>query len=226
MSTAKQPLLEIDHVYIMVTPNAPEAAYLQSRGLFLLEDTMHHEGQGTASCIFLFKNMYLELAWVHNREMMLQKSAEVGFEIVLSEPWQETGASPFGVGLRYTGAERTLPFATKKYHAEWMPPSEQIDVIPKTLVAEPAYFMLSDGLKHLEPPEEESTHSLGIQNLTHLAITVTCGTVLSPATEFLITNSVLQIKEGSTPMMELTFDGGTQKESVDCRPTLPLMIYY
>lgn len=226
MSTAKQSLLEIDHVYIMVTPDAPEAAYLQSQGLFLLEDIMHHEGQGTASCIFLFKNMYLELAWVHDREMMLQKSAESGFEIVLSEPWQETGASPFGVGLRYTGDARTLPFPTKRYHAEWMPPSEQIDIIPNTSATEPAYFILSDGLKHLEPPEEESTHPLGLQNLTHLAITVTSSIMPGPVTEFLTSNGVLQIKEGATPLMELTFDGGTHGETVDCRSTLPVMIYY
>lgn len=55
--------------------------------------------------------------------MMLQKSAEAGFEIVLAEPWQETGASPFGVGLRYTGDERKLPLPTIKYHTEWVPPS-------------------------------------------------------------------------------------------------------
>lgn len=66
MSIAKQPLLEIDHIYIMVTPDAPEAAYLQSCGLLLLNDIMHHEDQGTASCIFLFKNRYLELAWVQD----------------------------------------------------------------------------------------------------------------------------------------------------------------
>ena len=86
MDKAEQATLEIDHIYVMVTPDAPEATYLQSCGLFLLDDIMHHEGQGTASRFFMFKNMYLELAWVNDQAVMLQKSAEEGIEIVLSEP--------------------------------------------------------------------------------------------------------------------------------------------
>lgn len=226
MNIAEPFPLAIDHVYIVVSPDAPEAACLQTKGLRFLNELMYHQGQGTASYVCMFKNMYLELGWVRDRQEVLQQSEKVGTEIILVDPWQETGASPFGVGFHYTSANQSIPLVTKKHRAEWIPSSARIDVIPKDSIHEPAYFILSDELKHIEPPEAERSHALGLQNLTDILITVTNNAHMSMPTQFFATHSRLRIQEGPKPLMELTFDEGLTGESIDCHHILPLTIHY
>ena len=138
MSMQAQLPLELDHVYIMVAKDAPEVALLQSHGLFFLDDVAVHEGQGTASRFVLFKNMYLELAWVSDREIHVQESARVGSDFVVPENWRELGASPFGVGLHYKPtSSRSLPVVTERHEAQWMPSGTWIDLVPKASIYEP-----------------------------------------------------------------------------------------
>ena len=63
-SLAATPSLELDHVLIMVSPDAPERAALERAGFLISPDVNHHEGQGTSSITADFQNSYLELAWV------------------------------------------------------------------------------------------------------------------------------------------------------------------
>jgi hypothetical protein len=220
-------ILDLDHVYILVTKDAPEARHIEASGLYLLDDIMEHSGQGTASRFFMFRNVYLELVWVNDMQEMIQQSERVGLDVVAPEDWRETGASPFGVGLHYKdGKERALPVPTKKYWAEWMPPSAWLEMIPKASIYEPEYFILSEELAFIEPKDSEMAHPLGLQYLTHLSITVTRRDTLGPMTQLLEENQVFQIREGEAPLMELTFDGGIREKSLDYRPVLPLIVHY
>src|SRR5713101_3911038 len=58
-----EPQIEFDHVWIMVSPNAPERAALQRAGLQISPDINRHDGQGTASITIEFENAFLELMW-------------------------------------------------------------------------------------------------------------------------------------------------------------------
>ncbi|MFW9842748.1 MAG: hypothetical protein ACFFES_17800, partial [Candidatus Thorarchaeota archaeon] len=90
--------LELDHVYVCVAREAPEARLLQDAGLRLANDTAYHMGQGTASVFFFFENVYLELFWVDNMEELEQ--ADKQFADKLNHV--DSGGSPFGLGLRRT----------------------------------------------------------------------------------------------------------------------------
>src|SRR5437868_5133032 len=55
--------LEFDHVWIVVTRDAPERAALERAGLKISPDVNRHDGQGTASINAKFLNAYIELIW-------------------------------------------------------------------------------------------------------------------------------------------------------------------
>ena len=59
--------VELDHVFVCVAPDAPEADLLVAFGL--LEGTPNtHPGQGTANRRFYFRNAMLELVWVRDED--------------------------------------------------------------------------------------------------------------------------------------------------------------
>src|SRR5437899_12143123 len=55
--------LEFDHVWIVVTRDAPERAALEKTGLKISPDVNRHDGQGTESITSEFQNSYIELIW-------------------------------------------------------------------------------------------------------------------------------------------------------------------
>lgn len=52
--------LELDHIFVCVKPNAPEAIALNNFGLHEGRRRTH-QGQGTVNVCFFFQNAYLEL---------------------------------------------------------------------------------------------------------------------------------------------------------------------
>jgi len=61
--TAASAELQFDHVWIVVTREAPERAALERAGLKISPDRNRHDGQGTASITTEFLNSYIELMW-------------------------------------------------------------------------------------------------------------------------------------------------------------------
>jgi hypothetical protein len=60
-------MVELDHVFVCVAPEAPEADTLAAFGL--VEGTPNtHPGQGTANRRFYFRNAMLELVWVEHED--------------------------------------------------------------------------------------------------------------------------------------------------------------
>src|SRR5256885_15581445 len=55
--------LKFDHVWIVVTRDAPERAALERAGFKISPDVNRHDGQGTASITGDFLNSYIELMW-------------------------------------------------------------------------------------------------------------------------------------------------------------------
>src|SRR4030095_14968026 len=62
-ATAAPAELEFDHVWIVVSRDAPERAALEKLGLKISPDVNRHDGQGTASITADFQNSYIELMW-------------------------------------------------------------------------------------------------------------------------------------------------------------------
>jgi hypothetical protein len=221
--------IALDHVYLLVAENAPETTVLQAAGLRPYARDARHDGQGMASRSLLFKNMYIELLWVRDAQEMIQHAEQTGLDLLEAEQqWRETGATPFGVAFHYTNNTSTLPVSVNRYETPWMPESSWIDMLPKTSIYEPEYFVVSDKIAYINLPDPfpDSEHPIGVQRLTQLCITVTNSAGLGPMTQLLVEHNILQIREGPTPLMELTFDENTCGKSFDCRPTLPLVIRY
>ena len=119
--------LEQDHILVWVK-GAPEAIALQQFGFTTDGEVHQHSGQGTASISFYFNNAALELIWIDDEDIAVKKDIEIGNQVLSRYKWKESGASPFGVGLRRRAdIHKDIPFPTKKYRADWMRPKTYIE---------------------------------------------------------------------------------------------------
>lgn len=235
--------LERDHIFVWVSKGAPEAAALEKLGLQTDRRINKHTGQGTASIGFYFENAYLELIWVDDEDVAAKKDNEAGGvadRVLERARWRQTGASPFGVGLRRrAGAAGAIPFPTRKYWAEWMQLDTFIEsATSSSRVREPMFFVVPEYMavpspEKLRPlleskPELQKlfSHPLGARNLTGVKITVSGVGRLSLTASSLSKNGIVTIENGKAPVLELTFDGGSRGKSLDARPTLPIILKY
>ncbi len=88
--------LELDHVFILVEPEAKVADLLLAKGIREGRGNQH-PGQGTSNRCFYFANGMLEFLWVHDAEEAFNG---FGRDLYLSERAKDPLASPFGVILR------------------------------------------------------------------------------------------------------------------------------
>ncbi|NJO93581.1 MAG: hypothetical protein HC820_02990 [Hydrococcus sp. RM1_1_31] len=92
--------LEIDHISIFDINNMAGVTLLQEFGFHCSERVIQRLSQGTISTVFFFENMYLELVYLVDRDMAKDYGFENGINLVNRAYWRQTGASPFGIGLR------------------------------------------------------------------------------------------------------------------------------
>jgi Glyoxalase-like domain len=97
--------MELDHLFIITTPSAPEIDRLEAIGLTPTY-RREHVGQGTANVCYCFENAFLEVLWVSSvteaqspsvARMQLSKRAE----------WPGVAANPFGIAWRGSSATAT-----------------------------------------------------------------------------------------------------------------------
>jgi hypothetical protein len=128
-ATAQSPI-ELDHVWIMVSPNAPERAALERAGFHVSPDLNRHDGQGTASITVEFENAYLELMWPDSTITVspgLEQAAQKFRQRML---WRSSGWCPIGVGLRpTTPSNDAWPFPTWSWTAKWMPKGSAMEML-------------------------------------------------------------------------------------------------
>lgn len=225
--------LVIDHIYICVSSQAPEAKVLQDAGLQLASDTAHHTGQGTAAVLFYFDNIYLELIWIEDAEELESADKQ------LADKFRNVShdGSPFGLGLRNSGPSNdSLPFDTRGYFAEWMRPGTTIEIVDPLDQSEPDIFVEPpylgwDSLVANAPSDwpkllDELEHTAGMRRLTGIRIFGPGLPTTSKAISVLIEQGIVDFGESEVHVVELTFDEGKRGKVIDARPTLPVVIYY
>ncbi len=127
--TAAAAELEFDHVWIVVSRDAPERAALERAGLKISPDVNRHDGQGTASVSAEFFNAYIELMWP-DPTVSVAPGAERGVEKFKNRMnWRTSGWSPIGIALHRTGPGTTLPFPTWSIAPDWMPKGTAIEIL-------------------------------------------------------------------------------------------------
>lgn len=109
------------HVFVFVSPGAPEAEALREAGM-VESFRRRHPGQGTANSCWCFDNAYLELLWVEDAdELASPQIRRTG--LAERSDWRRTGAVPFGIGLR-----GKAPFPTFDFRAPYLPEGSVIPV--------------------------------------------------------------------------------------------------
>ena len=90
--------MELDHLFVFLDENSPEAERLRDGGL-TESFRREHQGQGTANQCFCFDDFYLELLWVTDAEA-LEREPTRRTGLLERSNWRETVASPFGLSWR------------------------------------------------------------------------------------------------------------------------------
>lgn len=217
--------LELDHIFIAVSPNAPEAELLKAFGLS--EGTPNqHLGQGTANRRFFFENAFLELLWIRDAtEIQSERVKPTHLYERLSQ--QHPAISPFGICFRPTAhSELIIPFPCWNYHPSYLPPHLFIPMASNNPLTEPLWFVLPFGVAPTTFSAEKRQplqHALGFKQLTAICITQPSAAQSQAAQQ---ANQVqgCTIKHGEAHLLELGFDEEQAGSHHDFRPNLPLIM--
>jgi hypothetical protein len=228
---APKPLVELDHVYVVVPDYQDAARHLGEAGITL--DTAfvsRHEGGGTASVSALFENAYLEILWVEPTVSVEEANRSDVEEFVRATAWSEGEPSPFGIGLRRTpGAPDSLPYSGDRESAEWAEPGTFFFSFHTSSDDEPAVFVVPEYIAlttWIDQARDEDPslldHGLGVSQIT--AVIIRTGSPPAAAEEIQLGS--LEFHPSALPLMELVFDEGHQGATLDLRPGLPMILRY
>jgi len=233
--TADSPV-ELDHVFLWVTPGAPERAALERLGFRISPVINRHDGQGTASCTVEFVNGFLELIWPDSSVAAANPAVTARF--VKRMEWGATGFSPVGVGLRPTAIGRdSLPFPTWPLVSDWLPKGSAIlrmtpltDSLGAMLFLSPAALVTPPDsnlawLIRRDARGEALRHPNGCRTITGLRV-IAPERGLNDATTRLDRWNVAKFARGEAWCVELTLDRARLGKVADLRPTLPLVLKY
>ena len=230
-AAASGPGIEPDHVWIMVSPDAPERAALERAGFEISKDVNHHEGTGTSSITVEFENTYLELMWPDPKVPVAHGMERAAEKYHQRQLWRASGWCPIGVGFRRaTPSNEALPFPTWTWTADWMPKGSVMEMLtPRDDTRSPALFVEPLPLSNTGEQRARAAlyhHPIGVRRIT--AIQLISPKTYQPiaALTYLQKEHLLSIKPGDEWVVELTFDDGKQEKSKDLRPDLQLVIRY
>ncbi|MEO0974954.1 MAG: VOC family protein, partial [Pseudomonadota bacterium] len=144
--TDERPRFEVDHVFFLTEPSAPEVASFEQAGFLVRPRTVRHADQGTAGRYIYFDNIYIELLWVADAGVADENIPRANTDFTRRKDWSPTGSvSPVGIGLRDRAYATAPPAPEHIYKADWMGPAPE-DVLgvltPGERLAEPWVFRM------------------------------------------------------------------------------------
>ncbi len=217
--------LELDHLFICVQRDAPEAARLARFGL-LEGRRRRHRGQGTANVCFFFKNAMLELIWVCD-------DAEVRSPLVRPTRlwerwrWRETRWCPFGICSRPAGEfSESLPFSTWAYTPPYIPEGMSIPIATNSeRCHEPLVFVSLAGRRPDALPEDQRPpldHTVGYRQITDVRVALPLRESPSPELRKIQELGLVNVLVEDEYRMEICFDEGQARQETHFVPELPL----
>lgn len=216
--------LELDHIFIMCAPDAPEVSALSAMGLREGAGNTH-PGQGTACRRFFFRNAYLEFVWVCDP---VEAQSDATRRTRLWERWsaRQEGACPFGVVLcpaRETAVARP-PFATWSYRPSYLPPGLAIETAIDTPLTEPEFFFLGFGRHGGRIGKAPNQHAIKLEDITKVRIGTPAAGPRTEAGRWAEASGLVAFGAADYYVLELTFDGAVEGGHADMRPGLPLVL--
>lgn len=210
--------LQLDHVFILVKPEAAVADRLLESG-FQEGPSNTHPGQGTVNRRFYFANGMLEFIWVRDAH---EAKTGPGRELRFPERSEDPTASPFGVIFvpGKDNASPDIPFPGWHYQPAYFPPPRGFHVGANSHnLTEPLCFYFPFHDPGVPRPQPE-------RNPQRIAAVV----ISTPSTD---TEGVLalaskcdrlSICSGPEHLMEITLDNHAAGHTEDYRPALPLIL--
>jgi hypothetical protein len=214
--------VELDHVFILTAPDAPEAASLINFGLHEGPPN-HHPGQGTANRRFAFANAMLELLWITDADEAQSPRTR---RTQLWERWsaRQSTASPFGICVRPGDSGSAVPpFPFWEYRPAYLPPPLSIH-IAEAGIEEPMWFCLNF-MRRSQREEHFVEHPIGLREITQLTLT-TLVPLRSEAAKKIVESGIMNPRIGSRPLLEIEFDNRRRNQQKDFRPELPLVFNF
>src|SRR5215467_4007938 len=214
--------IELDHLFICTSREAPEAERLVQFGL-REGPPNQHPGQGTACRRFSFANAMIELFWVNDPNEAQSESTK---PTLLWERWsgRQRSASPFGICTRPVNPQdQRSPFPAWEYRPAYLPDSLSMH-IGDAGVEEPMWIHLSF-MRRSQREGWFSEHPAGVREITGLTL-ITQMPLRSLASRKVIESGILAVGVGATPLLEVEFDGGRRSDHMDFRPYLPLLFHF
>lgn len=229
------PLLEIDHIFVCVE-SAPDKLLLEKMGLLCSEYSLSRPEQGTASSLIFFENSYIELIWIENEVTAEIYAMRSGIDFLGRTHWKKYCISPFGLALH----QKTDVVDSEIFYSKSLNNSHKsekfINFAASNLAeqVEPLCFMIPESLslQALFDPSIDShrllvNHPLGIEKLTNIRVSIEkLGNLTNPLS-MLERDEIIEIKQNSFPLLELTFDYGRNKNNLDLRGIgIPIILKY
>lgn len=216
--------VEIDHLFVIVSMDAPEAERLSALG-FTEGQPNRHPGQGTACRRFFFANAYLELLWVTDPS---EAQGDIARSLRFFERWsqRDAGACPFGVVFRLGQAD--VPFPTWEYRPPYLPPPQGFHIgINSDGIEEPLLVCFKGGSRPDARPAQSRQpreHQAGVREVTAWRIQSPRLPLQSAALQAAVQTATFTLLPGPTHRAEIGFDGERKGQRVDLWPTLPLVL--
>ncbi|BAY81645.1 hypothetical protein NIES267_11220 [Calothrix parasitica NIES-267] len=226
-------LLQIDHIFVCLE-TAPDKQFLQEKGLICSENVTLHPQQGTASRIIFFENTYIELIWVEDEMMAEIYAMRSGIDFTARAYSPEKTASPFGIALHQKPNIVHPEFTSS--HLNHKASEQFINFAASNLAAqkEPLCFMIPESISlstifnpQLETHRKLINHPLGIRKVTNTRIGMWKPGFFTNPISMLERDGILEIEQNSFPLLDLTFDYGVQRESIDLQSIgIPVVLRY
>lgn len=229
---AQQPVVELDHVYVVVQRGAQaETALLRSHGFFIDTTVNRHTGYGTASVAVYFGNAYLELLWLEPDVELAPEHEDRARILRQATEWQTSGVSPFGVGLhRVKGFTGPFPVPVVKDSAAYMRPGTAYEVLnqPADSLGADVFVVPEDRAvpswiaRAMERVPELFEHAGDFREISSIRI-------LGPASQLTSALTVLQprgvaVLQSDSTLLEVRLDGSARGERIDLRPLMPVVL--
>lgn len=217
---------ELDHLYLLSMPGAPEAERLLELGLREGSPNVH-AGQGTANRRFFFANAMLELIFVTD-EAQARSAAVAPTRLWERSRWRTTAASPIGLCLRAPD-DAPPPFRTYAYQPQYLPAGGTIPIALGTLAVEPMLFINPYGRRPDSEPAEQRQpleHPLGVREISAVQIVSAGCEPPSDPLYVAVRQGIIGYSNGAGHLLEITFDHGRQGGQADIRPQLPLLLHW
>ncbi len=210
--------LELDHIFILVEPNAKVADLLLSLGM-AESFSRDHLGQGTSNRRFEFSNGMLEFLWVRDEEEAATGPAQ---DMRFTERAKSQISSPFGIIVnRLDNTVLDMPFAGWKYQPDYFKPPMAFHIGENSNnLQEPLCIyvpFIEPHIRHVEEGCFKSLSHVKIHTAQH-----------NPSEVLACVHQAhrLSIVSGDQHLMELTLDGHIRGLSKDLRPEIPLIIHW